>query len=418
MNKNLLLRQHNILNLKIKENLLKNFRNTVCIIMCNDIDPSLNVINNFEYSRKFNYNFICYRNEKKNENKNENENKLACVLLAFKLDYSFVIYLKNSKIITDFENSLDDMIKMTGDETFNLENDFIIFKNTIKTIQFIKSVYKNFTDDNLVDDNTIDSNKNNSLEIMNIVSYNNLDIANVLNSQDYLLSKKYLSRLSTLKEYTNGQIISNLFLDFYNSRNKLDILFVRTPTTGGWLDDLCIDDETIIRILYDTKKVVDFNYHKSTIVIESDDLLKVINNIGKKFDIICLDPFHEYLESIRDISLLVPLLKEDGILLCHDCFSINNSFSQKFEYVAWSGVTFKTFIRYAYNNPELYYGILNIDTGIGIISRKKYDILKNSLNKEMMEKFFLLYKNNINESFHFLKENSEEIINIIHLESL
>lgn len=39
----------------------------------------------------------------------------------------------------------------------------------------------------------------------------------------------------------------------------------------------------------------------------------------------------------------------------------------------WSGETYIAFVEIAYKNPNLFFGLLNTDTGIGIISKTKLD---------------------------------------------
>ena len=56
---------------------------------------------------------------------------------------------------------------------------------------------------------------------------------------------KYLKN----KSKVNGQVISSLILDLFNTYKFKDILFVRTCTTGAWLDNLLIDNQDINRIL-------------------------------------------------------------------------------------------------------------------------------------------------------------------------
>ena len=132
---------------------------------------------------------------------------------------------------------------------------------------------------------------------------------------------KYFSN----KNPNNGEIITKLFIDLYKQNQYENILFIRTNTTGGWQDDILESTDKIIRILYDTKKTDKISCHKSTIIIDSNDLENTIKNLDKKFDIICLDPFHEYDNSIRDLIFASNFLTDDGILLCHDCFPSNIS---------------------------------------------------------------------------------------------
>jgi hypothetical protein len=228
-----------------------------------------------------------------------------------------------------------------------------------------------------------------------------------------------------LENYYNGQIIQMIINDLYNTNNYKDILFVRTPTTGNWQDDILLEDNSVTRILYDTKKLEQINCHNSTIILDREELEKYILSLNKKFNLIALDPFHEYNESINDLTFLSSILTKDGILVCHDCLPLDkNAAEPNFKYGSWCGVTYVSFIELAYNNPNWYYGILNIDTGIGIISKTNINVLeftlKNDFDKETNEKRNILInmlKNQNSSTFEYFIENCNKLMNIIYLDS-
>lgn len=215
----------------------------------------------------------------------------------------------------------------------------------------------------------------------------------------------------------NGQIISEFISDL-SIMNKYDnILFVRTPSTGSWLDSLLIDNNNVIRILYNTGKTYNKNeIHKSLIIIDQNELKNTLNKFNKKFDLICIDTFHEYEHSKHDFELLSLFLSDSGILVSHDCFPKYKSWAtSKFNRGNWCGQTYLAFVEFAYNNPNFYYGVLNTDTGIGIISKIEIDILKNNLNKEKQNTLLFLHKTNNDNMYEYFCENSQEIINSIDL---
>ena len=81
----------------------------------------------------------------------------------------------------------------------------------------------------------------------------------------------------------------------------------------------------------------------------------------------------------------------------------------------WCGETYVAFVEFAYNNPKLYYCLLNIDTGIGIFSKLNIEFLTNKLNIEKQEIFLSLYKNKNKNIYKYFCENSQELINSINL---
>jgi len=221
--------------------------------------------------------------------------------------------------------------------------------------------------------------------------------------------KKYFDK----KNYENGEIISKLIIDLDKEKKFKNILFVRTPTTGSWLDNILPDDKRVKRVLYDTKKLENYFYHKSTIIINCKELGLFLQNNNTKYDLICIDPFHEYKYSLRDFKELNLYLKKEGILLSHDCCPPSKLMSSPtFIEGGWCGETYKAFVKNALKNPKLYYCILNIDTGIGIISKEKIYFLSNNLNKNKQKEMFALEKEDV---YDFFVKNSKEIINLINL---
>ena len=216
-------------------------------------------------------------------------------------------------------------------------------------------------------------------------------------------------------QYDNGEIIKKLFMNLYKTEKYKKILFVRTYTTGHWLDELLVDDSSITRILYDTNHITNKICHKSTIVVDTLDLKDTIISLDTKFDLICLDPFHEYNHSIRDLLILSPFLTEIGVLLCHDCFPSNiNSAYHTFKHGVWSGITYVAFVQLAYTYPKFFYAVLNIDTGIGIMSKTYMNGLKNNLDVEKQKKLIKSSLNGNDETYNYYCQNSKDLINMIN----
>jgi hypothetical protein len=208
-----------------------------------------------------------------------------------------------------------------------------------------------------------------------------------------------------------GDIITSLISDLYNENKYKNILFVRTSTTGSWLDNLLIENQNITRILYhaDIKKTFTKS-HRLTTTIHSNDLEKYLTSLNKTYDLICIDTWHEYEVSSRDFRIISSLLNESGILISHDCYPWNKTVASPTYFPgSWCGETYISFVNFAYNNPNLYYTVLNIDTGIGIISKKELYGLSNTLDRKKQE-YLLLQKNVIDPYIYFI-ENSKDIIN-------
>jgi hypothetical protein len=209
-----------------------------------------------------------------------------------------------------------------------------------------------------------------------------------------------------------GEIISMLISDLYKENKYKNILFVRTSTTGNWLDKLLIENENITRILYYTDKInTSTKSHKLTTIIHSNDLENHLISLNKTYDLICIDTWHEYDISSRDFKIISSLLNESGILISHDCYPWNKTVSSpSYIHGDWCGETYLSFVNFAYNNPNMFYTILNIDTGIGIISKKQLHSLSNKLDRNKQEYLLFLHKN-LKDPYTYFIENSKDIIN-------
>lgn len=224
--------------------------------------------------------------------------------------------------------------------------------------------------------------------------------------------KKYFKK----KTYQIGEIFSIFINDLIDTKKYNNIIFIRTPTTGIFFDDILPNNNNIIRICYQTSNIkLTNNSHKSLIITQLDDLEKEIKRFNKKFDLIVIDPYHEYKISYDNFNLLINFLNDNGCIISHDCCpnNIKSSFPL-FNNGEWSGQTYLALVKFANNNPELYYSVLNTDTGIGIISKKKEYGLRNDLDKYKQEQLLMIDNlNNYDKSYTYFKDNSTYIINLI-----
>jgi hypothetical protein len=208
-----------------------------------------------------------------------------------------------------------------------------------------------------------------------------------------------------------GDVISSFILDLYKENKYKNILFVRSCSTGIFLDKVLIEKQDINRIIYYTgKKPKRMNRH--SLVIHSNDLETHLKSLNKTFDLICMDTWHEFAEASRDFKVISELLNETGILISHDCYPWNKKVTNpSYTTGEWCGETYIAFVEFAYNNPNMFYTVLNIDTGIGIISKTHTPI---SLDKNKQEYLLYLHKNS-KDPYTYFTENSKDIINAVNL---
>ena len=207
----------------------------------------------------------------------------------------------------------------------------------------------------------------------------------------------------------NGELVNMVVNDLQKTRTFQNILFLRTSTTGGFMDAM-MKDTNATRILYTIDKKMTNRLY--TIVTHSE-LETHLRSLNKTYDLIIMDPDHEYTYSSSDFALASSLLSENGIIVCHDCSPTDNkNASPKYIKGSWSGVTYVCFIELAYNNPEWYYAVIDNDTGVGIISKQPIDNLTNNFNKEKQEILLQMNKGGDPNTYDYYRTNAKELINL------
>lgn len=223
-----------------------------------------------------------------------------------------------------------------------------------------------------------------------------------------------------VQKTVNGAVITKVIHDYVRLYNCKNILFIRTPTTGNWLDNLFINNTNVVRILYDTHFITGINSSNIKNKIEYKDLEEELRRLDKKYDLICIDPFHTYEISKSNLDVLYSYLTEDGTLISHDCFPSMTSLARPTycKNNAWCGETYVALVEFAYHHPELFYGILNTDTGIGIISKtNNIPFLTNTLDVGKQKILLEKHKNeNFIQTYTYFLENATKIINAIHFQ--
>jgi len=213
----------------------------------------------------------------------------------------------------------------------------------------------------------------------------------------------------------NGDIVKMVVDDLHHLKNFKNILLIRTPTTAPWMDTMLSNKPNIniVRIMYN---IINDKYIKNPnyIHLKYNDIDNYLKSLNIKFDVICIDPYHEYKESTMDFKICSSYLSDDGILISHDCYPPKKEYATpKFKPGYWCGVTYICFIELAYNNPEWYYSIINNDNGVEIMSKKLIQPLFNDniFNRQKQEELIKLL--NTNSAYDYFIENKNDLINII-----
>jgi hypothetical protein len=164
--------------------------------------------------------------------------------------------------------------------------------------------------------------------------------------------------------------IIGLLASRYGYRRYLELC---TATTGNYYGNL---DRRVLstahRLMYNCKTGFDDGF---IIDFQSDTLdisqcLAQIRGKGLRYDIILVDPFHEYDTSYRDLSNAFDLIDEGGMLVVHDCLPPSAEIATP-EFIPgdWCGVTYRAYLDFVRARLDLEYKTVDVDYGCGLIRK-------------------------------------------------
>jgi hypothetical protein len=145
-----------------------------------------------------------------------------------------------------------------------------------------------------------------------------------------------------------------------------------TATTGNRYDRL---DRTVLttahRLIYNCPADFDdgFGVDFRAEGFDIDSCLSEIRIRGQRYDIILVDPFHDYACSLRDLGAALMLVEPGGFLVVHDCLPANRAMAAP-EYATgeWCGVTYKAYLDLV-SRRRLDYRTVDTDYGCGVVRK-------------------------------------------------
>jgi hypothetical protein len=151
-------------------------------------------------------------------------------------------------------------------------------------------------------------------------------------------------------------------------------LEICTYTTGRLYGDLDHGLFTISHRLmyrcpegYDDELPIDFR----SATPEIDAQLTALRASGVTYDLILVDPFHDYEQSLRDLRAARSFLAAKGTIVVHDCRPPDRELaSPEFLVGAWCGVTYKAYLDFMLEAGDLQFCTVDVDHGCGIIRRR------------------------------------------------
>ena len=160
----------------------------------------------------------------------------------------------------------------------------------------------------------------------------------------------------------------NIGLDFTNKPSRKTIIqeIIDEKKYKSYLEIGCFKNDLFNSIICDKKIGVD-PVSGGNIRKTSDEFFKTNE---KKFDIIFIDGLHYYHQVKKDIKNSLNYLKEDGIILLHDCLP-NNIYEQvipRCQFI-WNGDVWKAIVEFrTLKDVDTY--TCYADHGIGVIMKR------------------------------------------------
>jgi hypothetical protein len=170
--------------------------------------------------------------------------------------------------------------------------------------------------------------------------------------------------------WTKMDLINELAA-IHGYRSYLEIC---TPTTGTIYGDLDRRRYSIShRLMYryrdrfDDGMTIDFCSSSP----DSGEGASAVRAAGFTYDVILVDPFHEYETSAQDLREACKLIKPKGTIVVHDCNPEEEALvTPHFRDGAWCGLTYKAYLDMMLESVRLQSCTVDIDHGCAIIRRR------------------------------------------------
>ena len=159
--------------------------------------------------------------------------------------------------------------------------------------------------------------------------------------------------------------------------------------------------------------------------LDITECVQVIQARGLKYDVILVDPFHEYAQSARDIGVAVDLVNPGGTVIVHDCFPRDGALAgPKFVKGAWCGVTYKAYLDFVQSRKDLDFCTIDADFGCGVIRLKDGDRSLPRLagramapaDKDKVVEQWMRLGNDYDAAFELLTAHAGTLLNLVTAE--
>jgi hypothetical protein len=152
------------------------------------------------------------------------------------------------------------------------------------------------------------------------------------------------------------------------------------------------------------------------------ECVRAIQARGLKYDVILVDPFHEYAESARDIAIAVDLLNPGGTVIVHDCYPRDAALAgPAFVEGAWCGVTYKAYLDFVLSRDDLDFCTVDADFGCGVIRLNDGDrslprLATAPVGRDKVVEQWMRLGNDCDAAFKLLTAHAGTLLNLVTAE--
>lgn len=224
-----------------------------------------------------------------------------------------------------------------------------------------------------------------------------------------------------LGEWTKAALI-NCIARHHRYRSYLEIC---SASTGLRYDEI---DRSILtnrhRLMYRVPEghsdgmTVDF----ATPGLDTNECIREIFARRLRFDIILVDPWHEYDTSTRDLRDALSLLKPRGTIVVHDCLPSSEELaSPAYRIGDWCGLTYKAYLDFVTARREVEYRTVDIDFGCGVIRARPLlarlrERMRASGEREALIERWNAFGDDFGAAYRFMQEHKQTLCRLRSVE--
>ncbi len=202
--------------------------------------------------------------------------------------------------------------------------------------------------------------------------------------------------------------IVNLLSAFHGYTSYLEI---STATTGGefrWIDVSLLTKSH--RLAYNVSTEFDdgapIEFRSATLDIAQ--CVAELDRRGARYDIVLVDPYHDYECSYRDLELAFRVLDDGGTIVVHDVLppSTGRIINQTFVPGTWCGLTFIAYVDFLMKETPVFCTV-DCDYGCGIVTKERQNDTFAGLREGWQNA-----RANHEQAFRFLSRHKHRLLNL------